>query len=92
VADTRAQPFPEGVRAEVYEHHLREIRRWNAAVPVSLSTENWRMWKRLGPALGFTARDYVCGCGPNSVPWRTRLRCDPFTSARKCPSERFESL
>ncbi len=92
VADTRAKPFPEWVRAEIYEHHLSEIRRWDPDVPVSLSTENWAMWQRLGPKLGFTAVNYVCGCGPNSTPWRRRLEANPFRIAKKCAVGRFELM
>jgi len=92
VAQTRAKPFPEWVRAEIYEHHFTEIRKWNPEVPVSLSTENWGMWKRLGPKLGTTATSYVCGCGPNSVPWRKKLECHPFETAKKCPVGKFELM
>jgi DNA repair photolyase len=83
VANTRAKPFPEWVRAEIYEHHFKEIRKWNSEVPVSLSTENWKMWKRLGDMLDCTATNYVCGCGPNSVPWRKKLEAHPFDIAQK---------
>lgn len=92
MADTRAKPFPEWVRAEIYEHHFREIRRWNPGVPVSLSTENWAMWKRLSPVLGTNATDYVCGCGPNSVPWRKQLCDHPFRIATKSESPQFELM
>jgi len=27
--DTRTQPFPLAKRAEIYDHYLAEIRRWN---------------------------------------------------------------
>ena len=89
---TRAKPFPEWVRAEIYEHHFDEIRKWDSEVPVSLSTENWKMWKRLGPKLGATATNYVCGCGPNSVPWRKKLEVHPFKIAKKCPEGKFELM
>ncbi len=89
---TRAKPFPEDVRAEIYEYHFREIRRRDPHVPVSLSTENWQMWRRLGPMLGFTATDYVCGCGPNSTPGRTRLPCHPFRVAAAGPQGDFVNI
>ena len=92
VADTRTKPFPEWVRAEVYEHHFNEIRKWNSEVPVSLSTESWKIWKRLEPMLGATALNYVCGCGPNSVPWRKKLQVHPFKIAEKCPLGKFELM
>ncbi len=79
--ETMARPFPPDVRAMIYEHYLREIRRWDKDIPVSLSTENFAMWQRLGPQLGASATTYVCGCGPNSVPGARKLACHPFTSA-----------
>jgi len=92
VADTRTRPFPEWVRAEIYEHHFIEIRKWNLEVPVSLSTESWDMWKRLGSTLGATALNYVCGCGPNSVPWRRKLQHHPFKIAKKSPDGMFNLM
>ncbi len=91
-SETMTAPYPEDVRAEIYEHHFREIRRHDADVPVSLSTENWQMWRRLGPMLGFTATDYVCGCGPNSTPGLQRLRVHPFNVARGGPQGEFNEM
>ena len=79
--DTLTRPFPPEVRATIYTHYLQEIRRWSPDLPVSLSTENFAMWKQLGPQLGATATSYVCGCGPNSVPGARKLKCHPFTTA-----------
>lgn len=90
VANTRTKPFPEDVRAEIYEHYFREIRLRNSDVPVSLSTENWQMWKRLNNMLGCTATNYVCGCGPNSIPWRKKLESHPFHIAQKSSQTQFE--
>jgi DNA repair photolyase len=79
--DTRAKPFPASVRTEIYDHYLAEIRRHSRDVPVSLSTENFAMWKTFEDKLGFTATNYVCGCGPQSVPGARRLACHPFQVA-----------
>ena len=79
--DTRTRPFPQWVRAEIYQHYLALIRQHDPHVPVSMSTENFALWKALGPQLGFTATDYVCGCGPQSTPGATRLACHPFQVA-----------
>jgi spore photoproduct lyase len=81
MADTRARPFPPHVRQAVYEHYLAEIRKHDPDVPVSLSTENFAMWKVLGPKLGFTATNYVCGCGPQSTPGARKLGCHAFRVA-----------
>ncbi|MFO8080475.1 MAG: hypothetical protein R6V07_09230 [Armatimonadota bacterium] len=91
-ADTRAAPFPEDVRAEIYLHYLREIRRHDPDVPVSLSTENFKMWKRLEDELACTATDYVCGCGPNSTPGRTCLKEHAFDIARGGPQGDFNAM
>lgn len=91
-SQTRAAPFPEDVRAEIYLHYFREIRRHNPDVPVSLSTENFSMWKRLEGELGCTAINYVCGCGPNSTPGRTRLTEHPFKIAQAGPQGEFNEM
>ena len=80
---TRASPFPQWVRTEIYEHYLAEIRRHDPDVPVSMSTENFRIWKALGPTFGFTATDYVCGCGPRSTPGARKLACHAFHVAQR---------
>ncbi|MGI5818807.1 MAG: spore photoproduct lyase family protein [Armatimonadota bacterium] len=91
-ADTRSAPFPEDVRAEIYLHYLREIRRHDPDIPVSLSTENFRMWKRLEGELGCSATDYVCGCGPNSTPGRACLEQNAFEIARGGPQGDFDEM
>ncbi len=91
-SETMTAPYPEDVRAEIYEHHFREIRRHDPDIPVSLSTENWDMWRRLGPMLGYTATDYVCGCGPNSTPGLRRLQVHPFAVARGGPQGDFDTM
>jgi hypothetical protein len=68
-----AGPFPHEARAEIYDFYLREIRRHDPNVPVFLCTETPAMWADFGPRLGFTAGDYVCGCGPQSPPGTRRL-------------------
>jgi DNA repair photolyase len=78
VADTVTKPFPPEFRRRIYEHYLREIRRRDAKVPVSLSTESFALWKELEPLLGYNARNYPCGCGPFTVPGAPTLACDPF--------------
>lgn len=80
VQDTLAKPFPHWVRAEIYDHYLSEIRRYSD-VPVSLSTENWKMWGEFSKKLGMTPTNYVCGCGPQSTPGLRKLECHPFKAA-----------
>lgn len=61
-------PFPHRVRAEIYNFCADEIRRYDARIPISLSTETAEIWEALGPKLGFGPYNYVCGCGPQCVP------------------------
>jgi len=77
----KTRPFPDEVRAAIYTHYLAEIRKHDPSIPVSLSTESWQMWAEFAPKLGMTATDYVCGCGPQSVPGARKLDCHPFTTA-----------
>jgi hypothetical protein len=79
MADTMTRPFPPAFRRRIYEHYLREIRRWDSRIPVSLSTESFALWKEMEPLLGYNARNYPCGCGPFTVPGAPLLTCDPFT-------------
>ncbi len=90
--DTRTAPFPDEIRAEIYRHYFREIRKHDSEVPVSLSTENFTMWKRLEDELDCTATNYVCGCGPNSTPGRTCLTEHPFEIARGGPQGNFNAM
>jgi DNA repair photolyase len=85
VKDTRARPFTHHVRAQIYDHYLREIRRRSPDVPVSLSTENFEMWHEFGERLGMSATTYVCGCGPQCVPKLKVLSDHPFEVARRSP-------
>jgi len=81
VKDTRAKPFPHWVRAEIYSYYLEEIRKWNKDVPVSLSTENFKMWAEFSDRLGMNPTNYVCGCGPQTVPRAKLLKEHAFKVA-----------
>ena len=60
--------FPHALRREVYDHVIERCRAENPLVPVSLCNETREMWAELGPTLGMTPEEYICGCGPTSVP------------------------
>ncbi len=66
-------PFPHAVRAEIYRFMLGEIRRHSRDVPVFLCTESREMWRELGPELGMSPADYICGCGPQCSPGAIRV-------------------
>jgi len=50
------------------------------------------MWKLQRPKLGCTATDYVCGCGPNSVPWGKKLEHHAFGIAQDRPQGAFKLM
>ncbi len=60
--------FPHDLRREVYAFVNGEVQGRNPRVRVSLCNESIEMWDDLGPSLGMEPKDYVCGCGPTSVP------------------------
>ena len=73
MCDGPASPFPDDVRAEIYQFCIDAIRARTTTVPVSLCTETLDMWQRFGPQLGYGPRDYPCGCGSRCVPGTARL-------------------
>jgi hypothetical protein len=75
------------MRAKLYDHYLTEIRKHSADVPVSLSTENFRMWGDFKDKLGMNATNYVCGCGPQCVPGLKKLADHPFKVAVRQQAE-----
>jgi len=90
--DEQTRPFPPEMRTLLYDFYWREIRLHNAAVPVSLSTESPAVWRVMADRLGYQPHDYVCGCGPNSIPGRTRLACNPFSITAGGPQGGFDRL
>jgi len=66
--DHLSGPFPDNVRAEIYSFLVDEVRKHDRDVPVALSTETRTVWDQLGPKLGFTPQNFVCGCGPRCTP------------------------
>jgi len=82
---SQVRPFPHDLRREVYEFCLGEIRRYDAEVPVSLSTETLDMWRDMSPLLGLTPGTYPCGCGPTSTPGLAKLPCVPWSVAEPVP-------
>ena len=66
----REGPFPHSVRAEIYRHLIREVRRWDKDVLLYVSTETREMWDDLKDELGQDPRTYICGCGSVAVPGR----------------------
>ncbi len=72
----RTGPFPHEVRKEIYSFLISEARRWDADVPLYISTESRRMWDELKDELGQDPRSYICACSSVAVPGR-RLALSP---------------
>ena len=76
--------FPHEMRAELLRFVIGEITRRRPEQRVSLCMETTRMWRELGPLTGMTPTNYVCCCGPTSVPGNPLLavkahRVPPWT-------------
>ena len=61
-------PFPPEVRREIYRFLIAQIRRWDAQVPIYISTETREMWDELEGELGQSKTAFICGCGPMATP------------------------
>jgi len=81
MAHQSTRPFPPHVRQAIYEFAVDEIRKYDTEIPVALSTESPEMWRALGPKLGFSASNYVCGCGPQVTPGLRKLAVNPWQVA-----------
>lgn len=65
-------PFPPEVRAEIYSHYIDEIKRISPETPVSLCSEERRMWRMLENKLDMSPDNLYCCCGGTSVPRRLK--------------------
>lgn len=69
------QIFPHELRAELYRHMVDRIRELDAEVPISFCNETPAVWHEFTrEELGHGPEDYVCTCGPTSVPGNPLLR------------------
>ena len=66
--DSRHGPFPHDKRAELYRFLIAEARRYDARIPLFVSTETARMWDELAPVIGQNPRKFLCGCSPIQGP------------------------
>ena len=63
-------PFPHHVRKAIYQHLIRECRRWSQDVLLYISTESREMWDELKGELGQNPNAFFCGCSSVAVPGR----------------------
>ncbi len=69
------QMFPHEARADIYRFVIERIRERDAQVPISFCDETPEMWEEFGDQLrSGTPAEYVCTCGPTSVPGNPLLR------------------
>jgi len=67
--------FPHDYRLKIYRHVFNEIRKMDPHVPISICNETKEMWQALDEFLRpMTPKDYVCCCGPTSVPGNPWLK------------------
>ena len=61
--------FPHDFRHKILRHIFNEVERVSPNTPVSICNETPKMWESLSEELGnMTSSNYVCCCGPDSVP------------------------
>jgi len=66
--------FPHEYRSKIYNHVFKEIRKYDAGIPVALCNETFQMWDEWASRLGMQPDDYACCCGPTSVPGNKWLK------------------
>ena len=62
------QLFPDDLRARVYRFFIEKIKSLSPRTRIAICGETPEMWEKLRPELGMTPENYVCACGPDSVP------------------------
>jgi len=68
------QLFPDALRARVYRFFIERIKRLSPSTRIALCGETPEMWEELRAELGMTPENYVCACGPDSVPGNPLFR------------------
>ena len=79
-------PFPHETRAMIYRFLIEQVRRWDADVPLYVSTETREMWDELKDELGQDPRAYVCGCSSVAVPGRRLKLCEELRYSTYSPT------
>jgi len=69
------QMFPHELRLQILRFFVERIRRFDPDVPISFCDETPEMWAEFTrEELGHGPEEYVCTCGPTSVPGNPLLR------------------
>jgi len=82
MASRSTKPYPQHVRAEIYRFYYDEIRKHDPDIPITLCTEDLDMWNELGPMVGQKPGNFVCGCGPMTIPGLTSLAAHPWNDPK----------
>jgi hypothetical protein len=67
------QIIPHDARLKIYHHFIKELKRLGNGTPFSICMETQEMWADLSDEIGMQKDDYVCCCGPESVPGHPML-------------------
>ena len=67
-AENKKQIFQHEARLKLYRFFIEEIRRVSEETPIAICMETEEMWEELSDELGMRKDNYVCCCGPKSVP------------------------
>lgn len=76
------RPYPHHVRAEIYRFYIEEIRKYKPDIPITLCTEATDMWEEFAPLLNRKPENFVCGCGPMTVPGLKRIPKNPWKTPK----------
>lgn len=77
----RVGPFPHEKRKELYQHLIREVRRYEPDVKLYVSTESNRMWRDLADELGQDPHHFMCGCNPIQLPGPRLVTCPQLSAS-----------
>jgi DNA repair photolyase len=68
--------LPHNYRKEIYQFMYEEIRKMDPTVPITLCNETFDMWEEFEQTWTpkMEVEDYVCCCGPDSVPGNKWLK------------------
>ena len=62
------QIIPYEARLKIYRYIIGELKRLGSGTPFAICMETQEMWDELSDEIGMNKDNYVCCCGPESVP------------------------
>lgn len=67
------QIIPHNARLNIYRYFISELKKLGKGTPFAICMEIHEMWNELSDDLGMQKDNYVCCCGPESVPGHSML-------------------